>query len=113
MRLGEETLTALGYRVQGSMNPAAALEKVALGPATFSPSSLTDQTMPGMTGLLLASEIKEIRPGLPVLLMTGYSAALTPERVEAAGIRQVLLKPTNMRSLASAIHAALHGKPPR
>ena len=111
VRMGSETLTALGYRVRGSMQPAAALEMVRADPELFS-LVVTDQTMPGKTGLLLASEIMQIRPGLPVILTTGYSAALTPERVEAAGIRQVLLKPTNMRSLASAVHAALQGKPP-
>ncbi|HEY5079086.1 MAG TPA: PAS domain S-box protein, partial [Opitutaceae bacterium] len=110
VRMGEETLTALGYRVKGSMKPATALEMVRADPELFS-LVVTDQTMPGMTGLLLASEIMQIRPGLPVILTTGYSAALTPERVEAAGIRHVLLKPTNMKSLASAIHGALHGKP--
>ena len=110
VQMGEETLTALGYRVKGSMLPAAALEMVRTNPDLFS-LVVTDQTMPGKTGLLLASEILQIRPGLPVILTTGYSAGLTPERVEAAGIRQVLLKPTNMKSLATAIRAALVAKP--
>ncbi|MGG5891099.1 response regulator [Falsiroseomonas sp. HC035] len=34
---------------------------------------ITDHAMPGMTGLELAHEIKTIRPGLPVLLATGYA----------------------------------------
>lgn len=37
---------------------------------------LTDQVMPGMTGLQLAREIKARRPDLPVALATGYSESL-------------------------------------
>jgi PAS domain S-box-containing protein len=111
VRMGTETLTALGYRVEGSTKVEAALEMVRAAPERFS-LVITDQTMPGKTGVLLATEIMQIRPGLPVILTTGYSATLTPQRVEAAGIRQVLLKPTNLKSLAAAIHAALTTKAP-
>jgi two-component system, cell cycle sensor histidine kinase and response regulator CckA len=64
-----------------------------------------------MTGLLLASQLRQIRPALPIILMTGYSASLTSERVEAAGIRQLLLKPTSVHSLGAAVHAALSAHP--
>jgi CheY-like chemotaxis protein len=109
VRMGKETLTALGYRVEGSTKVEAALEMVRASPDRFS-LVITDQTMPGKTGVLLAAEIMQIRPGLPVILTTGYSATLTPQRVEAAGIRQVLLKPTNLKSLAAAVHTALTTK---
>ena len=39
--------------------------------------------------------------------MTGYSASLTPERIHAAGVRQLLLKPITIQALATAVHSAL------
>ena len=53
---------------------------------------LTDQNMPGLNGLLLASLIRKIRPELPVVMMTGYNEALLVEGIKAAGIRHLLLK---------------------
>ena len=51
-----------------------------------------------------------IRPGLPILLMTGYSGSLMPERIESAGIRQLLLKPATLHALGTAVHDLLLDK---
>jgi signal transduction histidine kinase len=109
VQLGQETLAALGYEVEVSTQPAAALAMVRADPQRFS-LVLTDQTMPGMTGLFLAGQLLKIRPGLPIVLMTGYSSSLTAAQVEAAGIRQLLFKPTTIHSLGTAVHAALSAK---
>lgn len=111
VRLGQRTLAALGYEVEVATQPAAALARVRADPQRFA-LVLTDLTMPRMTGLLLANRLLQIRPGLPIILMTGYSASLTSERVEVAGIRQLLLKPTSIHSLGTAVHAALSAQPP-
>ena len=107
-RLGQKTLSALGYQVEAVTQPAAALARVRADPSRYA-LVITDQTMPEMPGLALATELRQVRPGLPVIMMTGYAAPLTPERVEAAGIRQVLLKPATVRALGIAVHAALAG----
>lgn len=109
--LGRKTLTALGYEVEVATMPMAALAMVHTDPMRFA-VVLTDQTMPGMTGLGLAGRLREIRPDLPIILMTGFSAALTSERAEAAGVRQILLKPVTIRSLGSAVHDALASQRP-
>jgi PAS domain S-box-containing protein len=106
-RLGQKTLAALGYEAEFTTQPAAALDLVRADPSRFV-LVLTDQTMPEMTGLTLATQLREIRPGLPIILTTGYSLSLTPARLAAAGIHQLLLKPTTLHSLAMAVHAALH-----
>ena len=106
IQLGRKTLSSLGYTVEVAQDPVAALELVRAHPSRFA-LVVTDQTMPHMTGLLLASELQRIRPGLPIILMTGYGLALTPDRVAAAGIHQLLIKPTNIHALATAVHAAL------
>ena len=106
IQLGQKTLVELGYKVESTTQPATALAMVHEDPQRFA-LVLTDQAMPGMTGLLLASRLRHIRPGLPIILMTGYSVSLTPEVLEAAGVRQLLLKPINIHALGTAVHGAL------
>jgi PAS domain S-box-containing protein len=110
-QLGQKTLTALGYQVEIATRGAEALTIVRADPQRFA-IVLTDQTMPGMTGLFLATELRHMRPGLPVILMTGFSMGLRPEQIDSAGIIQVLLKPTNISSIAVAVHNALSSQQP-
>jgi DNA-binding NtrC family response regulator len=60
-----------------------------------------------MTGLLLATEFRQIRPEMPVIMMTGYTAPRMSERVAAAGIYKLLLKPVTLHSLGVAVREAL------
>jgi len=106
VRLGQKTLAALGYEVATATQPEAALALVRADPQRFS-LVVTDQTMPRMSGLELASQLRRIRPCLPIILTTGYSLSLTPERLEAAGIRHLLLKPSTIPALATAVHDVL------
>jgi len=106
VHLGQKILTGLGYEVEATTAPAVALAMVRADPQRFA-LVITDQTMPGMTGPLLASQLHQIRFGLPVILMTGHSSALTSEQVEAAGVRQFVHKPITIHSLGTAVHAAL------
>jgi len=105
-QLGQKTLVALGYEAEWATEPAAALELVRADPQRFA-LVVTDGMMPGMTGLLLAAQLWRIRPDLPVILMTGSPALLGTEWSEAAGMRQVLLKPATVRSLGTAVETAL------
>ena len=107
-RLGQKSLAALGYDAEFTTEPATALARVRAEPGRFA-LVLTDQTMPGMTGLELAGRLREILPGLPVILTTGFAQSLTPDRMESAGVRQLLLKPTTLHSLGTSVHAALAG----
>ena len=106
VRLGQKALASLGYEVEVATQPEAALALVRADPQRFS-LVLTDQTMPKMSGLVLASQLRRIRPGLPIILTSGYDLSLTSERLEAAGIRQLLVKPSTIDLLATAVHAAL------
>ena len=68
---------------------------------------LTDQTMPGLTGLALAERLQQLRPGLPVLLYTGFGEGLDEVEVGRAGVRAVLRKPVDRSELRSALATAL------
>ncbi|MGK5095276.1 response regulator [Deltaproteobacteria bacterium TL4] len=67
---------------------------------------ITDQTMPGMTGDLLAQEILSIRP-VPIILMTGFSHIIDKERAEAIGIKGYLPKPVHINELGKMIRDIL------
>ena len=109
--LGEKSLTELGYAVEVTTQPAAALAMVRLDPQRFS-LVITDHNMPGMSGMVLSSELRKIRPQLPIIMLTGYGMSLTPERLKEAGILQLLLKPISFQLLGAAVHAALYPQPP-
>jgi DNA-binding NarL/FixJ family response regulator len=63
--------------------------------------------MPGLTGEQLASELLKIRPNLPIILCTGFSHTITPEKAHDLGIRGYITKPFLMRDLALACHQAM------
>jgi CheY-like chemotaxis protein len=64
----------------------------------------SDVVMPGMGGLRLAEILAEQRPGLPVVLATGYSQEIADSGIQD---RQVILKPYRLATLQDAIRSAL------
>jgi PAS domain S-box-containing protein len=95
-------LESLGYAVHEANDAREALAMVERDPARFD-LVISDQTMPHMTGCELARAIARIRPDMPVMLCSGYSESIPPEKVRAAGIRTFLRKPLRRADLAVAI----------
>ena len=63
--------------------------------------------MPNMSGDKLAGELTKIRPGIPILLCTGFSEAMSEEKAASLGIKGFLLKPIIMKDLAHKIREVL------
>jgi CheY-like chemotaxis protein len=72
---------------------------------------LTDQTMPGMTGLELARKVLAARPELPILLMTANREDIPPGTGEPSGIRKIINKPIFLSDLAESMRVALDSPP--
>jgi predicted ATPase/signal transduction histidine kinase/ActR/RegA family two-component response regulator len=106
VELTEEMLAALGYEPVGFDSSMAALQAFRAEPQRFD-LVLTDQTMPDLSGVDLAREIRRVRPELPVVLMSGYSGAQITERARAAGVAELLRKPLVRRDIAEALGRAL------
>ncbi|MFO1364197.1 MAG: PAS domain S-box protein [Burkholderiales bacterium] len=70
---------------------------------------ITDQTMPRLTGVALARELAARRPGLPVILYSGYADAITEAEVQAAGIRALVRKPVEPAALRGLVESLLPG----
>jgi len=64
-------------------------------------------TMPGMTGLEMAREIRKIRPEIPTILCTGYSGLVDEEKAKQAGFNRFIQKPIHIRELAEAVREVL------
>ncbi|MGO1077102.1 two-component system VirA-like sensor kinase [Inquilinus sp. CA228] len=102
----EEMLAALRYEPVGFDSSAAALAAFRADPDRFD-LVLTDALMPEVTGIALAAEVHRLRPGLPILLMTGHFGGLDAAEIEAAGILKVLRKPLRSRLLAESLSSCL------
>ena len=106
-RLGEEAMKKLGYEVMVRTSSVEALEAFRADPFRFN-AVVTDQTMPNMTGEALSRELLKIRPDLPIILCTGFSHSMTPEKAKAMGIRAYLLKPLLIKDLGRSLQEVLH-----
>jgi len=104
----ERALQHAGHVVHVFTAPEAALAFIRDQPFAVD-LVITDQTMPGMTGDMLTEQIHALRAELPVLILTGFSHRLSPERVAAVGVMEVLDKPVALATLRRAVNAALAG----
>ncbi len=68
---------------------------------------VTDMSMPGLSGAELAVELLKIKPGLPIILCTGFSEVIDEEKARAVGFKGFLLKPVLKRQLALVAREAL------
>lgn len=68
-------LAAAGYRVIVAENGAAGLEAFLADPNAID-LVLADVIMPGLSGLEMVARMQQIRPGLKIVLMSGYSQAV-------------------------------------
>jgi CheY-like chemotaxis protein len=102
----EQMLTSLGYKVVSTTSSTEALEIFMSSPKRFD-VVITDQTMPGMTGILLAAELNRIRPELPVLLCSGFGEIINGGELRKVGVRSLLMKPLNASQIAYKIRQVL------
>jgi CheY-like chemotaxis protein len=98
------TLAHYGYDVATAASGPEALVKLGLEEFEL---VVTDRKMPHMTGDQLAAFIKQQKPDLPVIMLTGFP----PDRKPAA-VDMILLKPFSTADLRAAIEGLLNGAPP-
>jgi FixJ family two-component response regulator len=67
--------------------------------------------MPGMSGTQLASRLRDLRPDLPVLFMSGYTTGPAPGGHELPPNGSLLHKPFDREALLTSVHRTL--RPPQ
>ena len=99
-------LERLGYRVFATTKSKDALSVFLDEPNRFD-AVITDQTMPEISGNMLAKEILSVRPDIPIILCTGFSEVITPEEAAALGIKEFVMKPFDIEEIAVLIRKVL------
>jgi PAS domain S-box-containing protein len=107
-RLGQRRLESLNYQVKSETSGGRALELLRSDPAAFD-LVVTDYTMPKMTGLDFSEAVHNIRPDLPVILLSGFIEDLPQDRLAGARIARLIRKPASLEELATAVHQVLQG----
>jgi CheY-like chemotaxis protein len=74
---------------------------------------LCDYRMPGVNGMSLLNELKALKPGLPVILITADTDETVGGRAFEKGAFGVLLKPLDCDELVRVINQVLERPEPR
>ena len=109
--LAEELLAELGYESLGLQSSRRALAEFQADPERFD-LVLTDEQMPELTGTALAAALHALRPGLPIVLASGYGGPQLDARAAGAGVTVVVRKPLVRAELAQALARALNSQAP-
>lgn len=106
VKLNKRSLERIGYRVIGFSDPQTAL-------TYFKENSeaidlvITDMTMPHMTGVELAKEMKTVKSTVPVILCTGYSDFIDEKSSTEIGLDSFLMKPMVTKDLLEVVDRLL------
>ena len=106
VELAEELLASLGYEPVGFRSSAEALAAFLAEPDRFD-AVLTDELMPELTGTTLAAAVHELRPRLPVVVVSGYGGPHLEARGRHAGVVLIARKPLERANLAQLMARAL------
>ena len=106
-----EMLTLEGAELECCNDGIEALGRLRESPPDRWDMVLTDIQMPRMDGYLLTREIRQLRPGLPIIGLTAHAMQEEKERCLACGMNAHLGKPVEMEVLVATIRAHL-SRPP-
>ena len=99
-------LSALGYKVSVFLSSREALEAFSKDPNSYD-LVLTDQTMPDITGNVLAERLLEIRPDIPIVLCSGNDTFSPAINLKEIGIRHFIMKPLEIARVAHLLRTIL------
>ncbi len=105
-RMGKVMLERLGYVVTPMNNSQEALELFSSDTSAFD-LVITDLTMPNLIGTQLAAAILEIRPNIPIILISGFLETMATSDWKSIGIREFATKPLSLQELGSLVRRVL------
>ncbi|MFP8836241.1 PAS domain S-box protein [Hydrogenophaga sp. XSHU_21] len=95
-------LQRAGYTAHVFSSPVEALQAVRSGGLDYD-LAITDQSMPGMSGIDLARALRSLHPEREVAITSGYISAELRQQAPAAGVRELIYKPNTGDELLDAI----------
>jgi CheY-like chemotaxis protein len=106
----ENTLRGMGYRVLAVESGERCIE-VVQDLARPIDLLITDVVMPEISGKELIERVHVLRPGLPVLFMSGYDRSTLASRKQPVVVEHFLQKPFDSEDLARAVCKVIGGGP--
>lgn len=110
LRTSARMLGRLGYEVVALGSPVAALEFVRTDQGPLH-GVVTDLSMPEQSGVEMAQAMRALRPGLPVIVVTGYGPEAAAQMAQASCRFPILAKPFERATLAALLRQVLSGQP--
>jgi DNA-binding NtrC family response regulator len=107
-----ELLRKKGYEVSVASDSHEAWDMFSADPDKYD-LVVTDQTMPGLSGVQLAAKMLTLRADLPIILCTGYSDIVGEGNISQYGIKGFMAKPIDSRELLRTVHNLLSIAPAR
>jgi len=95
-----------GLQVQGMIESKCAWERLHADPFCCD-LMITDLEMPLLSGTELCRKVYELRPDLPVIVITGYDRRVSESPAADLGIRELMLKPLDRHALLAAVRRLL------
>ncbi|MCP4752478.1 MAG: response regulator [Proteobacteria bacterium] len=106
IRLLGMVLSDAGIKVHSFSDGRKALEAFHGNPDVFD-LAIVDKRMPGINGFQITSEIKGIRPDLPVILMSAEMDVDEKKEIQNVGIEHYLIKPFENKVLLEKVQDIL------
>ncbi|HET9425744.1 MAG TPA: response regulator [Gemmatimonadaceae bacterium] len=107
--LVRRSLQREGYEVRDWANPREAIADLEQS-EDFISLAVIDGVMPEMLGPRVAIEIARLRPGIPILLMSGHEAPMFSEFFGPEG-RHFIAKPFVIADLIARVNAIIQSTP--
>ncbi|MCP4023267.1 MAG: PAS domain S-box protein [Desulfobacteraceae bacterium] len=105
-RLEKQILERIGYTVSEYTSSLDALEAFRSAPDSYD-LVICDMTMPDMTGDMLAKELLAIRPGIPIIICTGFSERMSDKKAKSLGLKGFLMKPVVKSEIGEMVRKIL------
>jgi PAS domain S-box-containing protein len=104
--LATRMLKRMGYRVTGHSDAARALDDFRCRPSEFD-AVISDISMPGLSGIELVREMLALRPGLPVVMTSGFIRPEDTAAAEQLGVAALIPKPNTVEDFAQVLHETI------
>jgi len=101
-----KTLALADYEVDTAPDAPAALDLLRSAPAAYD-LLIADLKMPGMDGLSLIRQVKQLRSGLPIIIITGFSTESSAIEAVNLGVAAYLTKPFRVPQVLAAAARAM------
>jgi CheY-like chemotaxis protein len=102
-----DLLSSVGYEVSTAASGNVAVERAEREPFDL---AITDLRMPGLSGVDTVAALRRIKPGLAVIVVSGYVSDESARRCREEGATRIMSKPFDIDDLLYVVEVALRDR---